>query len=152
MASWQTPIRTRRATALAPRTRGKKRGIARARGVSGVGGAWPPVDESASAQGSGRRRRSASERSARTEATVVVTVVRDVLVLGALVVAFATLVTAHVTLALGLLRRTPRWRAPVALVVPPLAPFWGWLAGMRARSIVWVTAVVVYAVARVVAR
>jgi hypothetical protein len=40
----------------------------------------------------------------------------------------------------------------VALVVPPLAPFWGWFAGMRARSIVWVTAVVVYAVARVVAR
>ena len=77
-------------------------------------------------------------------------VVRDIVVLGALVGAFAVLVTAHVTLALGLCRRTPRWRAPVAFVVVPLAPAWGWRTGMRARSAIWVAAAVVYAVAAVV--
>jgi hypothetical protein len=79
-------------------------------------------------------------------------VIRDALVLGALIGAFATLVTAHVTLAIGLARRTPRWRAPVALVVPPLAPLWGWAAGMRARAIVWLAAVVLYAIATALAR
>ena len=72
---------------------------------------------------------------------------RDIVVLSLLVAAFATLVTAHVTLVLGLLRRQPRWHAPLALVVPPLAPWWGWSKGMRARTIAWVAALVVYAVA-----
>jgi hypothetical protein len=76
-------------------------------------------------------------------------VIRDIVVLGSLIGAFAALVTAHVTLALGLARRAPRWRAPVAFVVAPLAPFWGWSAGMRARSSVWVAAAVVYAIARI---
>lgn len=77
---------------------------------------------------------------------------RDALVLGALVGAFAALSTAHVTLAIGLAGQTPRWRALVALVVPPLAPFWGWAAGMRARASLWVAAVVVYAIAAALAR
>jgi hypothetical protein len=74
---------------------------------------------------------------------------REIVVIGSLVGAFAALVTAHVTLALGLLRRRPRWRGPVAFVVAPLAPIWGWAAGMRGRSVVWLAAAAVYAVARV---
>jgi hypothetical protein len=73
-------------------------------------------------------------------------VTRDMVVLVALVAAFATLVTVHVTLAFGLLRRRPRWHAAVALVVPPLAPWWGWRAGMRVRTGIWLFAAPVYAV------
>ncbi len=67
-----------------------------------------------------------------------------------LVVAFAALLTAHVTLAVGLVRRTPRWRALVALFVAPLAPWWGWRAHMRVRGAVWVAAAAVYGVALMV--
>jgi hypothetical protein len=73
-------------------------------------------------------------------------VTRDAVVLAVLVAAFATLVTVHVTLALGLGRRSPRWRGAVALVVPPLAPWWGWRAGMRARAAIWLVAAPLYAV------
>lgn len=78
--------------------------------------------------------------------------VGDFVVLGALLVAFATLVTVHVTLALGLARRAPRWRAPVALVVAPLAPWWGWQARMRVRGVIWMVAASVYLVALVASR
>jgi hypothetical protein len=71
---------------------------------------------------------------------------RDVVVLAALVVAFATLLTVHVTLALGLMRRTPRWHGALALVVPPLAPWWGWREGMRVRAAIWLLAAPAYAV------
>jgi hypothetical protein len=72
---------------------------------------------------------------------------RDLLVLAVLVLTFAVLATAHGTLAVGLLRRNPRWRGPVALLIPPLAPIWGWRAGMRVRGVVWVTAAIAYGVA-----
>jgi hypothetical protein len=55
----------------------------------------------------------------------------------ALLVAFAAFVTAHVALVVGLATRPPRWRAPVALVVVPLAPYWGARAGMHARVVLW---------------
>lgn len=64
-----------------------------------------------------------------------------------LVVAFAALVTAHVTLALGLARRHPRWRALVAFFVVPLAPIWGWRERMRVRGVLWILSAAVYAVA-----
>ncbi|HEY3818652.1 MAG TPA: hypothetical protein VGL81_15875 [Polyangiaceae bacterium] len=64
-----------------------------------------------------------------------------------LVAAFAALLTVHVTLAYGLIRRGPRWHAPVALVVAPLAPWWGWQAHMRVRGALWIAAAAVYAVA-----
>jgi hypothetical protein len=75
---------------------------------------------------------------------------RDELVAGSLVLAFAVVVTAHVTLVAGLAWRAPRWRALVAFVVPPLAPYWGWSA-LRLRSVVWLVGAVAYAVLRVVA-
>jgi hypothetical protein len=75
---------------------------------------------------------------------------RDELVAGLLVLVFAVVVTAHGTLVVSLARSRPRWRALVALVVPPLAPYWGW-GSMRRRSIVWIAGAAAYAVLRVVA-
>jgi hypothetical protein len=75
---------------------------------------------------------------------------RDEAVAIGLVLAFAALVTAHVTIVAGLLARRPRWRAPVALVVAPLAPYWAWQA-MRARALVWVAAAAAYVVALLLA-
>lgn len=69
---------------------------------------------------------------------------RDAVALALLVLAFATLVTVHVTLAAGLAARTPRWRGAVALLVPPLAPWWGWRTRLRARTVVWIVAAAIY--------
>jgi hypothetical protein len=74
---------------------------------------------------------------------------RDALHAGVLLAAFALLVTMHVTLAIGLLRRPPRWRVPVGLIVPPLAAWWGWREKMRVRSALWAIAAVVYGAALV---
>jgi hypothetical protein len=75
---------------------------------------------------------------------------RDELVVGAMLLAFATGITAHGTLVVGLLGRAPRWRGLLALVVPPLAPYWGW-TGLRGRSVVWLAAAVGYVVLRILA-
>jgi hypothetical protein len=77
---------------------------------------------------------------------------RDVVVLAFVIGAFAVLVTVHVTIAAGLLVRSPRWRAPVALVVAPLAPYYAVRARMPVRAATWIGALVVYVVARVIAR
>jgi len=77
---------------------------------------------------------------------------RDAVVLAVMLVAFAALVTAHVTLAIGLARRSPRWRAPIALVIAPLAPWWGWRERMRIRGSIWVVAALAYAGALLLAR
>jgi hypothetical protein len=69
------------------------------------------------------------------------------IVFATLVVAFATLVTVHITLAFGLARRPPRWRGFLALVVAPLAPWWGWQARMRVRGALWVAAAAMYGIA-----
>jgi hypothetical protein len=61
-------------------------------------------------------------------------------------VAFAGLVTLHVALVAALLRRPPRWRAGAALLVPPLAPYWAFTAGMRWRAAAWLSMLVLYLV------
>jgi uncharacterized membrane protein YphA (DoxX/SURF4 family) len=71
----------------------------------------------------------------------------DPLRLVLLAVAFGALVTAHVALVFGLAARPPRWRALVALVVPPLAPYWGWQERHRVASTTWMAALVAYGVA-----
>lgn len=72
------------------------------------------------------------------------------MVLGAVILGFATLVTVHVFIAARLfLRARPRWRGLVALVVPPLAPIWGYREGWRVASTLWLVAVLVYLVATV---
>jgi hypothetical protein len=64
-----------------------------------------------------------------------------------MIVAFATLVTAHVSLVVGLLARRPPWQALVAAVVLPLAPAWG-LRGMPVRSAAWIASAIAYVVLR----
>ena len=69
---------------------------------------------------------------------------KDVLLVSGLVLAFATLVTVHVAIVLGLAGRDPRWRALVALVVLPLAPYWALRGGMVKRGSVWIGSVILY--------
>ncbi|MBX3207002.1 MAG: hypothetical protein KF764_18290 [Labilithrix sp.] len=71
---------------------------------------------------------------------------KDIVIVALLVVAFALVITTHVAIALGLAKRQPRWRAAVALVVPPFAPYWGWQERMRTRVALWVFGLVVYVV------
>jgi hypothetical protein len=68
-----------------------------------------------------------------------------------LVVSFSALVTAHVSLVVGLALRQPRWRALVALPVFPLAPYWAARSGMRLRAGLWGAAVLAYLAIRVIA-
>jgi hypothetical protein len=63
----------------------------------------------------------------------------------ALTVVLAAFVAAHGILIAGLARRRAWRRAVVALVVPPLAPWWGWGAGLRLPTIVWCAALALYA-------
>ena len=76
---------------------------------------------------------------------------RDEAVVIGLVVAFAALVTAHLSLVTGLARRPPWWRALVALVVPPLAPFWGFREGLHVRSGIWLASAAAYVLTRIIA-
>jgi hypothetical protein len=68
-----------------------------------------------------------------------------------IVTSFALFVTTHVAIAAGLLGRKPRLRGLLALVVPPVAPYFGIREGMWIRSIVWVLSLAVYVGARVAA-
>jgi hypothetical protein len=77
--------------------------------------------------------------------------VKDILLVGGLVLAFALLVTVHVTIAFGLLRRRPRWHGLVAFVVAPLAPYFAWRERMRVRATIWAVALIAYAATRIVA-
>lgn len=75
----------------------------------------------------------------------------DLVVFVALVAAFALLVTVHVALVARLALLPPRWRALVALLLPPLAPYWGLEAGMKKSAVTWVAALSIYVVARIAA-
>ena len=76
---------------------------------------------------------------------------RDLAVFVLLVGSFATFLGMHVAIVSGLSLRRPRWRAPVALLCAPLAPYWALQENMRKRAIAWGVAFVVYAVARILA-
>lgn len=55
---------------------------------------------------------------------------------------------AHLWLLVGIAKEDPRrWRAAVAFLVPPLAPYWGWQLGMTRRTYAWLGALAVYAIA-----
>jgi len=58
---------------------------------------------------------------------------------------FGLLVTVHVYLAAALAREVPLWRALLAFVVPPLAPYFAWAARRRVLMVTWVAALVAYA-------
>jgi hypothetical protein len=75
----------------------------------------------------------------------------DVVIVAILVAAFALLVCAHATVVVGLLIRTPRHHGLLALVFPPLAPYWGLRQGLRVRGFIWLAALALYALARIAA-
>lgn len=75
----------------------------------------------------------------------------DLLGIALLSAAFGLLVTAHVRLVIGLFARGFPFRALLALLVPPLAPYWGNENGMRTWSALWVTSGVLYATSVMVA-
>ena len=68
-----------------------------------------------------------------------------------LVSSFAILCSTHLVLALALSRKKPRWKGPLALLVPPLAPYWGYGARMRVLAVLWVAAFSIYVLALVMA-
>ena len=75
----------------------------------------------------------------------------DAVAIVALVVTSALAVTAHLAIAAGLLRRSPRWRAPVALVLAPLAPWFAAREHMWLRAVVWVVGVIGYSIVHLIA-
>ena len=78
--------------------------------------------------------------------------VRETLLGGWLAVTFVAQLVTHVSLLTGLARREPRWRALVALVVPPLAPVWGWSEGMQKRAYAWGVSLAAYALGVAIGR
>jgi hypothetical protein len=69
-----------------------------------------------------------------------------------LVVALAAFATAHVALSAVLaIAHKPRWRGLVALVVPPLAPVWGFGSKRWITSSLWCVFLALYVAARIVA-
>jgi hypothetical protein len=58
----------------------------------------------------------------------------------ALATVLLALAVAHIVLVVGLARRGRWGQAIVAFAVAPLAPWWGWQAGMRAAAIAWAVA------------
>ncbi len=75
--------------------------------------------------------------------------VKDVAVVTAMLLSFATWVTTHLLIVLRLLvKLRPRYRGLLALVLLPLAPVWAHEQGWRRSCWVWVGAVVGYALAR----
>ena len=71
----------------------------------------------------------------------------DMIVVVALLLSFATVVVVHVAIAFKLLWRKPRYRGLVALVIPPLAPWWAYSENWQRLCWVWVGAVLCYTAA-----
>jgi hypothetical protein len=57
---------------------------------------------------------------------------------------FGLLVTVHVYLVVVLTREVALWRALLAFVVPPLAPYFAFVNRRRALGVAWVLALVAY--------
>ena len=76
---------------------------------------------------------------------------RDTVLVGAMVGAFAALVTVHVLIVVGLLRKRPRVPALIALVAAPLAPALALRERMNVRAVAWVVFAVAYGIARAAA-
>jgi hypothetical protein len=57
---------------------------------------------------------------------------------------FGLLVTVHAYLAAVLVRELPLWRALLAFTLPPLAPYFAFVAGRRVLAVAWLTALVAY--------
>ena len=62
-------------------------------------------------------------------------------------------VAAHASLVIGLALLRPRiwWRPVLAILIPPLAPYWGSRHGLRRRTYAWLAAIALYALGVAVA-
>jgi len=69
----------------------------------------------------------------------------DIARLALLAGGFGVLACAHVVLLIGLCFRRPRWRPLAALVVPPLAAYFGFTEGRRVWSVLWLVGLSSYA-------
>jgi hypothetical protein len=78
--------------------------------------------------------------------------VKDILVVIALILSFALMITAHVAITYGLAKRPPRWRAVVGFFVMPLAWGWAYREQMRVRLWIGLGALALYIAATVIAR
>jgi len=77
---------------------------------------------------------------------------KNTVVLAVLVSSLATLLLTHLTIAVKLVRQVkPRYRGLLALLVPPLAPLWAYRQRWQRLCWLWVSAVLIYATAVVVA-
>jgi len=70
----------------------------------------------------------------------------DPLRLALLALSFGVLCTAHVFLLVCLAVRPPRWHALAALVVPPMAAYWGWQQGRRGATTTWLVGLMGYGI------
>ena len=62
-----------------------------------------------------------------------------------LLVALLTFTAAHLTIVVRFARAREWRKAALALLLPPLAPLWGWRAGMRTPVYAWTGALTIYA-------
>lgn len=76
---------------------------------------------------------------------------KDIVVTALCILGFATTITAHVAIVLGLALRPPRWRALVAFVLLVPGPYWAWRERMRVRVVFWAVGLLVYLVGLVLA-
>jgi len=65
-----------------------------------------------------------------------------------MVLACAAMLTAHVALVIGLAKHIPRYRALVAVFVPPLGAYWAIRAKQHVRGVAWIIAASAYVVMR----
>ena len=78
--------------------------------------------------------------------------VKEIVVVAALLLSFATLLTTHIAIGVRLTWRVrPRYRGLLALLVPPLAPVWAYEQRWRRMGALWVGSVLIYTAALVVA-
>jgi len=59
-------------------------------------------------------------------------------------VALVVEIGAHAALVIGLARAKPRYRAALAVLLPPFAPYYGWHQGMRTWATLWLIALGAY--------
>ncbi len=70
----------------------------------------------------------------------------DLVVLCAVVLAFAIFGTIHVVICGSLLGRVPFWQAALALIVVPLAPALAFKIGAKRLAVLWGVAATIYLV------
>ena len=63
----------------------------------------------------------------------------------AVAITLALFLVVHATLLVSLAARRPRYRALIALVAPPLAPYWAWRRDHRTRVYLWLASLTLYA-------